>query len=528
MATQNQIGLSTWTQYTVVMGNGIGSPLIFSGCTYPNTTTINQLLYSSASNAITGLATANNGVLITSAGGVPSISSTLPTAVTGNITTLGTITSGTWNGSVIGLAFGGTNANLVASNGGIFYSTASAGAILSGTATANQILLSGSSTAPAWSTVTHPATTTINQILYSSAANVLSGLATANNGVLITSAGGVPSISSTIPSATQLNITQLGTVTSGTWNAGVIGGTYGGTGVNNGASTITIGGNFAMSGSFAFTGILTGTTSVTFPTSGTLATTASIPALPVSLANGGTNANLVASNGGIFYSTASAGAILAGTATANQMLLSGASMTPAWSTATYPATTTINQILYSSANNVIAGLATANSGTLVTSGAGVPSIQALTAGQILIGTTASAPAAATLTQGTGITITSATGAITIAASSNGGFIWNNQASSSVTMAAGNGYIINNGASLVTLTVASAPTIGDTYKIVGFSSGGWKIAQNASQQIICDGSATTAGVGGYVQFNQQYDCITITYCASNIFVVNGVVGGPTVN
>ena len=92
------------------------------------------------------------------------------------------------------LANGGTGAALTASNGGILYSNASTAAILGGTATANQLLLSGASGAPAWSTVTHPATTTINQILYSSAANVISGLATANNGVLLTSGSGVPSI----------------------------------------------------------------------------------------------------------------------------------------------------------------------------------------------------------------------------------------------------------------------------------------------------------------------------------------------
>jgi hypothetical protein len=39
----------------------------------------------------------------------------------------------------------------------------------------------------------------------------MAALATANNGVLITSAGGVPSISSTLPSAVQTNITALGT-----------------------------------------------------------------------------------------------------------------------------------------------------------------------------------------------------------------------------------------------------------------------------------------------------------------------------
>ena len=45
-------------------------------------------------------------------------------------------------------------------------------------------------------------------------------------------------------------------------------------------------------------------------------------------------------------------------------------------TATYPATTTINQILYSSANNTLTGLPTANGGILNTSSAGVPSVTA--------------------------------------------------------------------------------------------------------------------------------------------------------
>src|SRR3954471_11035858 len=147
-----------------------------------------------------------------------------------SIITLGTVTTGTWNASVIALAYGGTNANLTASNGGIFYSTASAGAILAGTATANQILLSGSSTTPAWSTATYPATTTINQLLYSSSANTIAGLATANNGILVTSSGGVPSISSILPTAVQSNITQLGTITSGAWNGSSITVPYGGTG----------------------------------------------------------------------------------------------------------------------------------------------------------------------------------------------------------------------------------------------------------------------------------------------------------
>ena len=515
------------------------------------------LLYSSGNGIFNNVPA--NSALVSSGASVPNWNTTLPTAVQGNITSLGTISSigaplgaafggtGVTNGATstitlggpftmsgafsftgtltnptavtfptsgtlattsqipafpLSLANGGTNANLTASNGGIFYSTATAGAILSGTATANQVLLSGSSTTPAWSTATYPATTTINQVLYSNAANTITGLVTANTSCLTTNGSGVPGYTAyvstggsdggtnnivardangntqfnnwtgatqgnaavgtitltaasprnqvfssgagsaimVLPDATTLsvgweftvnnnasgNITietnggatlfvagpgslysiylltnslpagqwdwfanapgnvtwttaalNFGTNTNiltATWQGAAVGAAFGGTGVTNGAtSTITLGGPFTMSGAFSFTGTLTNPTAVTFPTSGTLATTSQIPAFPLSLANGGTNANLTASNGGIFYSTATAGAILSGTATANQVLLSGSSTTPAWSTATYPATTTINQVLYSNAANTITGLATANTSCLTTNGSGVPS-----------------------------------------------------------------------------------------------------------------------------------------------------------
>jgi hypothetical protein len=93
------------------------------------------------------------------------------------------------------------------------------------------------------------------------------------------------------------SITTLGTVTTGTWNATVIAGQYGGTGVANTGKTITLGGNistgaaitttgalttggalttanaFTTSGNFALTLTTTNTTNVTLPTSGTLAVT---------------------------------------------------------------------------------------------------------------------------------------------------------------------------------------------------------------------------------------------------------------
>jgi len=101
-----------------------------------------------------------------------------------------------WTGQ-LGLTRGGTAASLTASDGGIVYSTSSALAILAATATAGQIIRSGSNTAPSWSTATYPATTTINQLLYSSSANVIAGLATANGGILNAGATGIPSITAT-------------------------------------------------------------------------------------------------------------------------------------------------------------------------------------------------------------------------------------------------------------------------------------------------------------------------------------------
>ena len=238
----------------------------------------------------------------------------------------------------------------------------------------------------------------------------------------------------------------------------------------------------------------------------------------------GTGTALTASNGGIVYSTASALGILAGTATANQALLSGTSTTPAWSTNTYPATTTINQLLYASAANTITGLATVDSAVLCTTNAGVPTwVGPLTNGQVIIGGTSATPAAATLTAGAGITITNGAGSITV---SGGALV--NQASSTVTLAAGNTYQINNGASLVTLTLPASPTAGDVYYIQGGSSGGWTVAQNASQLIhLPGGVVTTTGTGGSISSSSQYDCIAIIFSeTANTFIGFDISGSVT--
>ncbi len=81
------IGAQVWDKY-------VNSPVeVGNGGTGLTSTTANQLLYSSATDTIAGLTSAANGILVTDGSSVPSISSTLPSAVQGNITSLGLLTS---------------------------------------------------------------------------------------------------------------------------------------------------------------------------------------------------------------------------------------------------------------------------------------------------------------------------------------------------------------------------------------------------------------------------------------------------
>ena len=100
------------------------------------------------------------------------------------------------------------------------------------------------------------------------------GTYSAGNGLTLTSTQFSIDTSITVDKTTSQTLTNKTLSTGVVYNGGIIGSTYGGTGVNNGSSTITIGGNVTMSGAYTFTGTLSANTSVTFPTSGTLVNTA--------------------------------------------------------------------------------------------------------------------------------------------------------------------------------------------------------------------------------------------------------------
>lgn len=243
-------------------------------------------------------------------------------------------------------------------------------------------------------------------------------------------------------------------------------------------------------------------------------TTAGSVTFPISLANGGTSKALTASNGGLVYSDASSMEILSGTATARQVPLSGSNAPPSWSTCTYPATTTINQLLYSGSANVISGLATENSAILATNSSGVPAfIGSLTNGQILVGSTGATPTAATLTAGSNIFISNGAGSITISATGLGGFSWTTVTGTSQNMVSNNGYIANN-AGLVTLALPATSNVGDELDVIGKGAGGWAISQGAGQSIVFGSHTTTVGAGGSLSSTNAKDCFYMICTVAN--------------
>ena len=99
-----------------------------------------------------------------------------------------------------------------------------------------------------------------------------------------------------------------------------------------------------------------------------------ITAGTLAVARGGTNIASYAVGDLLYASAATTLSKLAAVAAGPYLRSAGVTTAPVWSTLTLPNAAAISTILYASAADVISALATANSGVLVTSGTGVPSI----------------------------------------------------------------------------------------------------------------------------------------------------------
>ncbi len=164
--------------------------------------------------------------------------------------------------------------------------------------------------------------------------------------------GGTPATA--LLQAVSLNLGWSGQLSVARGGTGIASGTSGGilgfTGTGTVASSALLTANAIMLGGGAGATPTTmaslGTSSTVLhgnaagaPSFGSVALTSDVSGI-LPLANGGTNAALTAANGAIPYSTGSALALLAPTATARLPLLSGASAAPVWGAYTLPATVT--------------------------------------------------------------------------------------------------------------------------------------------------------------------------------------------
>jgi hypothetical protein len=137
----------------------------------------------------------------------------------------------------------------------------------------------------------------------------------------------------------------------------------------------------------------------------------------------------------------------------------------------------------------------------------------LTNGQILVGSTGVAPVATTLTAGTGVTIVNAAGSITLNAV-GAGLTWTVVTGTTQAAATNNGYIANN-AGLVTITLPATSSVGDVVAVTGINNvTGWKIAQNAGNQIFFGNASTTSGTGGSLASTATRDTIFLLCVTAN--------------
>ena len=108
------------------------------------------------------------------------------------------------------------------------------------------------------------------------------------------------------------------------------------------------------------------------------------------------------------------------------------------------------------------------------------------------------------------------------------FTWNVITGTSQAVSENNGYVPMNVAQ-TTFTLPPTANVGDAFKIMGYGSGGWKIAQNAGQTIHLGSSPTSTGVLGFLASTNRFDNLEVVCLVPNTeFSVRAVVGNITVN
>lgn len=138
--------------------------------------------------------------------------------------------------------------------------------------------------------------------------------------------------------------------------------------------------------------------------------------------------------------------------------------------------------------------------------AGLLTAQALTDGQLQIGSTGAAPTAATITAGPGITITNAAGSITTAQTAGFPFTFTTIDADGALVI--NTAYINTKVAALSVSLPATSSVGDVIILKGSGAGGWTVTQAANQYIYIGSLSSTVGIAGSIASTNATDSVSL--------------------
>jgi hypothetical protein len=445
-----------------------------------NSGTINELAYYGATgNAVSGLPTAPDGVLVTDGAGFPSISTTLPNGLAMGTPASLTLTNATGL-PISGISATGTPSNTTYLRGDGTWATISAGGVSSVSGTTNRITSTGGST---------------------------------------------PIIDIAATYVGQTSITTLGTIATGTWNATPI----------DLASYV--------SGNLAVTHLNSGTGASSSTYWRGDGTWASIPAGGVTSGTGTANQILVngtsgsAQTGALTFTTpqdiATTSNVQFNTVQLNGGLLRDSNGNTSISLSGSSSAVNYLNVVNSGSGDQFISLRALGTDTnldfnIFAKGAGTFNIFTQSNGMTLYTGTGNQHqtnfAFANTSANRTATFQDSSGTVAWLSDITGGSVtWNVITGASQAMTTNNGYVANRAGTAVAFTLPTTAAVGDVLPIIGINTGGWSLAQASGQSVQIGATTSTVGAGGSVTSQAGTDSVYLICVVAN--TKWAILGGP---